>query len=89
MGKIRVSAAQADQAVKLLRARFEVVKPVALDSPVCRGPDDDVVLGTAMAGRCEAIVTGDRDLLDLATHGDIAIVSPRGFWSLESQRSRR
>jgi predicted nucleic acid-binding protein len=32
---------------------------------VCRDPDDDVVLGTAVAGRCDAIVTGDKDLLDL------------------------
>jgi putative PIN family toxin of toxin-antitoxin system len=86
--KIKVTAAQADQTVRLLHTRLEVVEPVAVDPPVCRDPDDDVVLGTAIAGRCEAIVTGDRDLLDLATHRDIAIVSPRGFWSFESQRSR-
>jgi len=86
--KIKATAAQADQTVRLLRTRLEVVEPVALDPPVCRDPDDDVVLGTAIAGGCEAIVTGDRDLLDLVTHRDIAIVSPRGFWSFESQRSR-
>ena len=88
VAKIKVTVAQANQTVKLLRTRLEVVEPVALDPPVCRDPDDDVVLGTAMAGRCEAIVTGDRDLLDLVTHRDIAIVSPRAFWSFESQRSR-
>jgi predicted nucleic acid-binding protein len=32
-----------------------------------------------MAGRCEAIVTGDRDLLDLGTYKDTAIVSARRF----------
>lgn len=88
VAKIKATAAQANQTVKLLRTRLEVVEPVALDSPVCRDPDDDVVLGTAIAGRCQAIVTGDRDLLDLVTHRDIAIVSPRAFWSFESQRSR-
>jgi uncharacterized protein len=86
--KIKVTAAQADQTVRLLRTRLEVVEPVAVAPPVCRDSDDDVVLGTALAGRCEAIVTGDGDLLDLVTHRDIAIVSPRGFWSFESQRSR-
>jgi predicted nucleic acid-binding protein len=65
-----------------------VVEPVALEHPVCCDPDDDVVLGAAIAGRCVAIVTGDRDLLDLVTHREIAIVSQRGFWSFESQRSR-
>jgi putative PIN family toxin of toxin-antitoxin system len=86
--KIRVTAAQADQTVQLLRTRLEVVEPAALEHPVCRDPDDDVVLGTAVAGRCEAIVTGDKDLLDLVEHGAIRMVSPRAFWSFESQRSR-
>ena len=84
--KIKVTTAQADQAVKLLRTRFETVEPVALGARVCRDAEDDVVLGTA--GRCDAIVTGDRDLLDLTTFREVAIVSPRGFWSFESRRSR-
>jgi putative PIN family toxin of toxin-antitoxin system len=83
VGKIKVTAAQA---VRLLRTRLEVVEPVALGAQVCRDPDDDVVLGTGVVGRCDAIVTGDKDLLDLASYRDIAIVSPRGFWSLESRR---
>ncbi len=85
--KIKVKVAQADQTVRLLRTRLEVVEPVALESQVSRDPDDDLVLGTALAGRCEAIVTGDKDLLDLVAHGGVAIVSPRAFWSFESQRS--
>ena len=36
---------------------------------MCRDADDDVVLGTAIAGQCDAIVTGDKDLLDLGTTG--------------------
>jgi putative PIN family toxin of toxin-antitoxin system len=88
VGKVKVTALQADQTVRLLRTRLEVVEPVALEAPACRDPDDDVVLGTAIAGRCVAIVTGDRDLLDLVTHRHIAIVSPRGFWSFESHRAR-
>jgi putative PIN family toxin of toxin-antitoxin system len=87
--KIEVTAAQADQTVKLLRTRLLVVEPVALEAQVCRDRDDDVVLGTAIAGRCDAIVTGDKDLLVLERHRDIAIVSPRGFWGFESrQRSK-
>jgi putative PIN family toxin of toxin-antitoxin system len=85
---VKASAAQLDRTVRLLRTRFEVVEPVALEHPVSRDPADDVVLGTAIAGQCDAIVTGDRDLLDLVTHGAITIVSPRGFWSFEGQRSR-
>jgi putative PIN family toxin of toxin-antitoxin system len=88
VAKIKVTTAQADQVIKLLRTRFETVEPVSLGARVCRDADDDVVLGTAIAGRCDAIVTGDRDLLDLTNYREVAIVSPRGFWSFESKRSR-
>ena len=75
-----------DQTIKLLRTRLQVVDPVALGAQVCRDADDDVVLDTAIAGRCGAIVTGDKDPLDLGSYKDIAIVSPRFFWSFESHR---
>jgi predicted nucleic acid-binding protein len=63
--------------------------PRADAAQVCRDADDDVVLGTAIAGRCDAIVTGDKDLLDLGGYRDIPIVSPRAFWSFESHRRSR
>lgn len=87
VAKIKVTVAQADQTVKLLRTRLDVVEPVALGAQVCRDPDDDVVLGTAVAGRCDAIVTGDKELLVLERYHVVEIVSPRAFWSFESQRS--
>jgi putative PIN family toxin of toxin-antitoxin system len=86
VSKVKVSISQADQTVRLLRTRLDVVEPVALGAQVCRDADDDLVLGTAIAGRADAIVTGDRDLLDLGSFRDISIVSPRAFWSFEGQR---
>ncbi len=89
VAKVKVTAAQADQTVRLLRSRLVAVEPVTFDAQVCRDADDDLVLGTAVAGRAEALVTGDRDLLDLGSFRDIPIVSPRGFWAFESQRRSR
>lgn len=48
---------------------------------VCRDPDDDWVLATALAGEAEAIVSGDADLLTLGSHAGIQILSPRQFVS--------
>lgn len=62
------------------------VEPVALESPVSRDPDDDVVLGTALAGGAEAIVSGDEDLLTLVSFAGVEIWSPRQF--LERLTSR-
>ena len=86
VAKAKVSPIQAGQAVRLLRTRLEVVEPTALGARVCRDADDDLVLGTAIAGRADAMVTGDRDLLDLGAFRGIPILSPRAFWSFESGR---
>ncbi len=55
------------------------VEPSELTPPVCRDPDDNWVLATALAGEAEAIVTGDDDLLVLRRHRSFAILSPRQF----------
>jgi putative PIN family toxin of toxin-antitoxin system len=46
---------------------------------VCRDPDDDKILETALTGRANCLVTGDADLLKLHPYRGLAIVSPRGF----------
>jgi putative PIN family toxin of toxin-antitoxin system len=43
----------------------KIVVPTALNKSVCRDPDDDWVLATALAARADVIVTGDKDLLVL------------------------
>jgi uncharacterized protein len=64
-----------------LRLRVRIVEPTPLSSPVSRGPDDDVVLATAVAAGATVVVTGDRDLLVIDRYNGIDIVSPRDFLS--------
>lgn len=61
----------------LYRKHATWVEPQSLPRPVCRDPDDDWVLATAIAGEAEAIVTGDADLLDLGSYQGIRIQNPR------------
>ena len=58
-------------------ATFVEVQP--LEKPVCRDPDDDWVLATAIAGEAEAIVTGDGDVLAVGAFRGVAILTPRQF----------
>jgi putative PIN family toxin of toxin-antitoxin system len=53
---------------------------------VCRDPKDNPVLECAWAGRADAIVTGDKDLLLLNPFRGIPILTPRQF--LEKLSSR-
>jgi putative PIN family toxin of toxin-antitoxin system len=72
-------------ALGLYRRLAERVEPAELPTPVCRHPDDDRVLATALAGRADAIVTGDDDLLVLGAYEGIAILSPRRFLERQSR----
>jgi putative PIN family toxin of toxin-antitoxin system len=62
-----------------LRRHVRLVVPAALPKPVSRDPDDDIVLGTALAARATLIVTGDQDLLILRSYRKVPIVTPRAF----------
>jgi len=69
---------------RTVRAEIEMLAEVVDVSDlarVARDPDDDAVLAVAIAGEASAIVTGDRDLLVLAEHHGIRIVTPRDFAS--------
>lgn len=77
--KFKYSLETAEAAAALFRSRMEVVTPDSLSTPISRDPDDDNILAAALAGNCECIITGDKDLLVLKQFGDIKILSPRDF----------
>jgi uncharacterized protein len=83
--KFKIPTLLAAEAAGLVAMESLEVVPAALDKKVCRDPSDDVVLGTALAGEADAIVTGDGDLLVLKRYGSIKIVSPRDFWKFEAE----
>jgi predicted nucleic acid-binding protein len=59
-------------------------EPVRLTRTItaCRDPQDDKVLEIAVAGKADAIVTGDEDLLALHPFEGIPIVGPAEFLSM-------
>lgn len=64
-------------------ADLAAVMRLAADPPpphpaVCRDPDDDYLVAPARAALVDALVTGDRDLLELEQVG-VAVISPRGL----------
>lgn len=67
--------------LRALALRAEQVVPVDV-TIVADDPDDDLILGTAIAGDANYIVTGDKHLLVLGTYGGIEILSPRQFLDL-------
>lgn len=83
--KFDFALSEVRRAQRLLRARCRLVEPAPLEQPLCRDPADDHVLGTAIAGACDCIITGDHDLLSLDPCRNMRIVSPSDFWRLENE----
>lgn len=82
--KFNYDSRDIEKAVNLLRSRMEVVIPVELETAVCRDPDDDKILGTAIAGNASCIVTGDKDLLVIKQYRMIDIIGPSEFAKYEA-----
>lgn len=68
------------ETIHRLRLRMEIAEPVDVGVTECRDPSDLPILGAALAGAVEFLVTGDGDLLALGSFRGIEIVSPRQFY---------
>ncbi|MGH9203427.1 MAG: putative toxin-antitoxin system toxin component, PIN family [Vicinamibacterales bacterium] len=87
--KFRQREVDVRSALRLFAETFTLVTPDVLDPPICRDRDDDVVLATALAGECAAIITGDQDLLILDPFRGIRVLAPSAFWKWESKHDER
>ena len=67
---------------EFLREHEVAPRPATRAAIPKRDPDDQWVLASAIESRVDVLVTGDRDLLDIASDAPIKIVDPRGFWNL-------
>lgn len=76
-GKFRMPATQAREIVRFLREQAEVVEPAQVRPDTVKDSTDLPVLGTASAGACDLLVTGDAGIFRLREFEGIPIVSPR------------
>jgi putative PIN family toxin of toxin-antitoxin system len=67
--------------VESLATSATLVTPVRLPDEACRDPADVPVLGTAVAGDADFLVSVDNDLLDLRRYGTVDIIRPGEFWN--------
>ena len=72
--KIAASQLTIDQLVDGYAQLASVVRPVTTPR-IAPDPDDDVVIGTALAAKADLVVTGDKPLLTVSEHQGVRIVS--------------
>jgi putative PIN family toxin of toxin-antitoxin system len=78
--KMRVPAVVIDEYDSLLRRESRVVSKAKAFVVAIRDKSDIPVLSEAVAGNAEILITGDRDLLDIAEQLPLQILTPRAWW---------
>ena len=79
--KLQASAETVEEMKLFLRREAVVVGDAPVLDIVIRDAADAVVLAEAVAAEVDVLVTGDRDLLEIATTtAPVRILDPRGFW---------
>ena len=66
--------------VDFVRDQALVIKPSQPAPWPLDDADDQWVLAAVLEGHADALVTGDKDLLDPPPEIDLSIFTPRGFW---------
>ncbi|MFH1037557.1 MAG: putative toxin-antitoxin system toxin component, PIN family [PVC group bacterium] len=66
--------------LELLQEDTIFSKPGKLSDIQIKDKDDVIILSSALTGKADIFITGDKELLKLRKVGRLEIVSPRDFW---------
>jgi len=80
------SAAEVHEFVADLAAVATLVPDPPDPAPIARDPNDDYLIALAVAARADMLVSGDRDLTDLA-EPPVPVLTPRAFLDRFSEES--
>ena len=78
--RLKVPSRSVEAILELLR-EYEVTPKPKADLPI-RDPDDRWILASAVDAKADVLITGDEDLLDIASSAPLRILAPRAFWDL-------
>src|SRR4030043_388104 len=78
--KLQIPDKLINDAIEILQQDAHFAIPSTLSDVKIRDKDDLTILSSALNGKADLLVTGDKELLDLGRIQDMEIVSPRGFW---------
>ncbi|MGH7625924.1 MAG: putative toxin-antitoxin system toxin component, PIN family [Gemmatimonadaceae bacterium] len=82
ISKFKLPADRIDAIESVLTTVPIIPKPPAPSTVPTRDSADRWIVATAISGAADVLVTGDRDLLDVAAESPVRILDPRAFWEL-------
>ena len=69
-----------------VRGVAEIVRVKSNAKAVKEDPDDDVIVNTAIDGKAQYVVSGDRHLRKLRKFRGVKVVTPKGFLGIVTER---
>jgi putative PIN family toxin of toxin-antitoxin system len=84
--KFSVTTSQVDKFISILVKKATIVSVHSIPKVILEDPDDDVVLATALSGKAEYMVSGDKHLLKKACYNKTRIVSVNQFSLIIAKR---
>ena len=67
--KLKVPPEKVEAILQFLEKNSKIIQPIAILESICRDPNDQTIIATAMTGKANVLVTGDHDLLVLKSQG--------------------
>ena len=89
IGKFGYSKTESNAAKLIVFERIEITIPQTVFVRNLKDAKDLPILGTSLSGKCEVIITGDKQLQKMNYFKDIPIIAPHQFWSFEVDKSSR
>jgi len=77
--KFRLSPMEILPLIKNVRNNAELITTTSRLSVIAADPTDNIFLECAVDGKADAVITGDRHILNLGAYGGIQIVRPKDF----------
>lgn len=81
--RFKYTKSEVNAAKNIIFERIEIVQPENIKIKDLKDKDDFPIIGTAIAGKCDCIITGDKHLQQLNKIKDIDIIRPSEFWQYE------
>ncbi len=75
-----------DQIINFIGENTVMLTYISLSLPICRDPDDDHILASAISGNVDCLISGDKDILVLKDFQGIPILKPSNFWKFEKEK---
>jgi len=86
--KIHLPQSIVEEILQFLKEHAQIVKPEMIESFILKDKKDIPIIGTALSGNAQFLITGDKELLSLREYRNIEILSSRKFWErLKNKKS--